>query len=134
MKRVATLTTLLATALGGAAAFAAGDKAQEAQELKAPEASIPFANMRASIRDWEADGIDGMWVQDARRQWYHARFIGPCHGIDFATQVGFDVRGTSTLDRFATVVVPEHGRCAIQTFTKSEAPPTRKQREAAKAD
>ena len=119
MKRAAIVTSLLAIALGGAAVHA-GD--QEAKELKGAEASIPFANMRSSIRDWEADGREGLWVQDAHRQWYYAKLIGPCLGLDFALRVGFDIRGTDTLDRFATVVVPEHGRCAIQSFTKSEAP------------
>lgn len=110
---VAALLALGATAL----------QAGEGAPLKGAEASIPFVNQTSSIRSWEADGVDGIWVQDARRDWYYAKLIGPCHGLDFAMRVGFQTRTSSTLDRFANIVVPDHGNCAIQSFTKSEGPP-----------
>jgi hypothetical protein len=117
MKRNIAFATLLAL---GATALQARE---EGAPLAAPEASIPFVNHAASIRSWEADGVDGIWVQDAHKQWYYAKLIGPCHGLDFVTSVGFETRTSSTLDRFGNVVVPGHGRCAIQSFTKSEGPP-----------
>jgi hypothetical protein len=112
-------------------ALALGATGLQAEEKTAdlergPEASIPFVNFGSSIRDWQADGVNGLWVQDARRQWFYAKLIGPCHGLDFAIRVGFDTRAVDTLDRFATVVVPGEGRCAIQSFTKSEAPAGKK--------
>src|SRR5688500_16175850 len=119
MKRPVIAATLMALALG-ATALQAEEKAANLE--RGPEASIPFVNFGSSIRDWQADGVNGLWVQDARRQWFYAKLIGPCHGLDFAIRVGFDTRAVDTLDRFATVVVPGEGRCAIQSFTKSEAP------------
>lgn len=103
------------------AALQAADK--DSPALEAPQASIPFVNTGHSIRDWQADGEQGIWVQDARRQWYYAKLIGPCLGLDFAIRVGFEARGTDRLDRFSMLIVPGYGRCAIQSFTKSEAPP-----------
>ena len=120
MKRPITIAALAALALAGAATQA---KEKDAATELAPQASIPFVNSASSIREWQADGENGLWVQDVRRQWYYARLIAPCHGLDFAIAVGFRTRATDTLDRFADVVVPDHGRCAIQSFTKSEAPP-----------
>lgn len=129
MKRPVILAAVI-LALSGATLQAA----EEGTNLeRGPEASIPFVNFGSSIRDWHADGVNGLWVQDARKQWFYAKLIGPCHGLDFAIRVGFDTRAVDSLDRFATVVVPGEGRCSIQSFTKSEAPPG-KQGKAADAD
>lgn len=122
MKRPVILATVMALALGGTALPAA----EEGRTELGAEASIPFVNSGNAVREWQADGLDGLWVQDAHKQWYYARLIGPCHGLDFALQIGFDNRGVDNLDRFSTLLVPGHGRCAIQSFTKSEAPPKRK--------
>jgi hypothetical protein len=130
MKRPAIATMLLAMALTSAGLQAA----EEGEQLKAPEASIPFVNLSSSIRDWEADGTGGLWVQDGHRDWYYAKLMGPCIGLDFAMRVGFDVRGIDRLDRFATVVVPEHGRCSIASFTKSEGPPDSKRKQGGNPD
>lgn len=123
MKRLKTLTALAAMAMASAAlpALAQGDT-----PVKVPEASIPFVNFGSSIRDWHADGEHGLWVQDAHQQWYYARLVVPCEGLDFAVRVGFETRGVDTLDRFANVIVPGYASCPIQSFTKSEAPPKRK--------
>lgn len=127
MKRPVILAATL-LALTGASVQAA----EESTNLeRGGEASIPFVNFGSSIRDWHADGVNGLWVQDARRQWYYAKLIGPCHGLDFAVRVGFETRAVDTLDRFATVLVPGEGRCAIQSFTKSEAPPAKQDKAAA---
>lgn len=122
MKRPAILAAVMALGLGAAALPAA----EEGKVGLGAEASIPFVNSGNAVREWQADGVDGLWVQDAHKQWYYAKLIGPCHGLDFALHVGFDNRAVDTLDRFSTVVVPGQGRCAIQSFTKSEAPPKRK--------
>lgn len=123
MKRPVIVATLMALALGATALQAE----EEGTKLESgAEASIPFVNLGSSIRDWHADGTRGIWVQDARRQWYYAKLITPCHGLDFAVRVGFETRGTDSLDRFSTLLVPGEGRCAIQSFTKSEAPAGRR--------
>jgi len=122
MKRAITTGVLMLGAL--CAGFAA--QAEEATALKKPEASIPFANQRTGIRDWQADGTQGLWVQDVHRKWYYATLLGPCIGLDFAQSIGFETRATSTLDKFALIVVPDEGRCQFTSFTKSDGPPPKK--------
>jgi hypothetical protein len=97
--------------------------------LSKEEASIPFANQRSAVHSWQADGREGLWVQDARREWYYAKFIGPCHGLDHAISLGFDTGTSDRIDRFSHVIVPdERERCAIISFTRSEPPPDGKRR------
>lgn len=92
------------------------------------ETSIPFANQRSAIQSWQVDGRDGLWVQDGRREWYYAKFTGPCLGIEHAVQLGFDTGTSDRLDRFSHVIVPGESRCSIISFTKSVAPPDGKRR------
>lgn len=113
--RIALLATL---SLGIGAAAAAADKAP-----LPPQASIPFVNIGNSIRDWQADGRDGLWIQDLRRQWYYAQLLSPCMGLDFATGIGFKTRGSDTLDRFSEVIVPREQSCQIMSLSKSDTPP-----------
>lgn len=116
-----------ATAAGVFAAMAAGCTAVQPETedvaLERTEASIPFADQRTSIRDWQADGTRGIWVQDAHRNWYYGSFHLTCFGLDFATVVGFRTGGTARLDRFSSIEVPQHGRCTLRSFTTSEGPP-----------
>lgn len=97
--------------------------------LQREEASIPFASQRSAVNSWQADGREGLWVQDARREWYYAKFNAPCFGLDHAIQLGFDTGATDRIDRFSHVVIPnERDRCAIISFTRSEPPPDGKRR------
>ena len=81
------------------------------------------------IRDWKADGTRGLWIQDQHRNWYYAKLMGPCFGLDFATSIGFDARPMGTFDRFGSIVVPREGRCTVRSIVTSE-PPPRKQKNA----
>jgi Family of unknown function (DUF6491) len=116
--RSSLLVALLGTTLGACAL---------AQSNPAPiaEASIPFVNL-GSIRDWQADKREGLWIQDTHRHWYYAKLMGPCLGLDFALSVGFDTRGSGTLDKFAAVIVPHEDRCQFRSMTLSDAPPKHK--------
>jgi hypothetical protein len=97
--------------------------------LERPQASIPFANQRNAITSWQADGREGLWVQDGRRNWYYAKFIGFCEELDHAVRLGFDTGTSERLDRFSYVLVPGNpARCAIQSFTRSDEPPEGKRR------
>lgn len=89
------------------------------------QASIPFAN-HGGIRNWHADRNQGLWVQDVHRNWYYAKFFGPCLGVNFANSLGFDTGTIGTFDRFSSIVVPREGRCAIQSFVPSEGPPSKR--------
>ena len=121
--RIRISATLLA--LGAAAALAGGAIAAEGASKPAPavQASIPFVDHR-NLRDWQADGKDGLWIQDQRRNWYYAKVLGPCIGLDWALTIGFDTGGASgQLDKFSSIIVPDEGRCQITSLTRSDAPP-----------
>ncbi|MCC7464350.1 MAG: hypothetical protein IT480_18050 [Gammaproteobacteria bacterium] len=96
----------------------------------APEASIPFANLRGTIRDWQADGDRGMWIQDAHRRWYYARFMAPCISLPFKLGVHFKTNPSGELDRFSSIRSRDTGDCQFTSFVRSDGPP----RKAKKAD
>jgi Family of unknown function (DUF6491) len=115
----------MALALGAAATplLAADASGAPAKPASSAEVSIPFVDHH-NLRDWQADKKEGIWIQDQRRNWYYARLLGPCIGLDWALTIGFDTGGGSgQLDRFSSVLVPDEGRCQITSLTRSEAPP-----------
>ncbi len=111
----------------GAALLAAAAGAALAGETNMPKDYIPFAN-HGGIRDWKADRDQGVWVQDVHRQWYYAKLMAPCAGLNFAETIGFDTHPQGRFDKFSSIFVPGPGggRCAVQTFTASGAPPSGK--------
>ena len=111
-----------AVAAGVLAALASVGTARAMDSAAAHEASIPFANL-GGIYDWEADGDHGIWVQDIRRQWYYAKFMGPCTGLPFAFRVGFVTEPTGALNRWSSVRVRDSGRCYFASFEHSAGPP-----------
>ncbi|MFO1503569.1 MAG: DUF6491 family protein [Steroidobacteraceae bacterium] len=114
--------TLAGSAMAGGSA-APGGATAGATAPAAAEVSIPFVDHR-NIRDWQADKRDGLWIQDQRRNWYYARLMSPCIGLDFALSIGFDTgRGSGQLDKFSSIIVPREGRCQITSLTRSDAPP-----------
>jgi hypothetical protein len=101
-----------------------------AHESIAPEAQIPFVN-HGGIYNWQADRDQGLWIQDAHRNWYYATLMGRCNGLSFATAIAFDTRPLDTFDRFSAIVVPGSGRCPVQNFAASDAPPSKQPGKAA---
>ena len=92
--------------------------------LQKEETSIPFVRMESSIHDWKANGQEGLWIQDGRRDWYYAKTLGPCYGLDWAVAIGIEPKG-SQLDKFGIVTVPrERTRCPLSSFVRSDAPPS----------
>jgi Family of unknown function (DUF6491) len=112
---------LAAAALAGSAAAAPPPHGREA--------SIPFIS-HGGIRDFDADGRDGIYLRGRGRQWYHARLMGSCFNLPFAHAIGVQTFGSNTLDRFATLIV-DGERCKIQSLVKSP-PPPRKMRRASR--
>jgi hypothetical protein len=90
------------------------------------EASIAFPNYGA-IRNFEADGTDGIWLEDDRRRWYYGEFLGKCHDLNFAQAVGFDTRGTPRFDKFSKIIV-NGDRCVLTSLVTAEKPLSRKER------
>lgn len=92
--------------------------------LERPESFIPFANQRSSIHSFQADGREGLWVEDARHNWYYGKFFSPCIGVENAVSLGFETGPNDRLDRYSYVIVPrERDRCAFQSFRASDPPP-----------
>lgn len=90
------------------------------------DASIAFPN-HGGIRNFEANGERGLWIEDRQRRWYYAKFIGNCRGIDYANGVAFDVRGSSSFDRFGAIAV-DGDYCLIESLVTAEKPLPRQER------
>jgi hypothetical protein len=126
--RIAVIGALMAA--GGTGTLAAAEASAE----PAKEAAIPFINLRQSIHSWQDDGQTGLWIEDVRKQWYYAKLQGPCAGLEFAVQLGFQTKTVNSLDKFGTVIVPGSGRCPIMSLVKSDPPPDKKKRHEVEAD
>jgi hypothetical protein len=125
---LATLATLTQAWAGEAA------KPAEPAGLDSKEASIPFADQRDAVRTWQADGDQGLWVQDGRKQWYYAKTFAPCLGLPFAVQIGFKNRALNRLNRDSELVIPNEGRCQLSSFRKSGPPPEKEHKHGAAAE
>ena len=90
------------------------------------ETSIAFAS-RGMILNFEADGEDGVWLEDIRHRWYYAKFTGGCQGLTYARGIGYDTRGSNRLDRSGAIVV-EGQQCLIETFVTADKPLPKKER------
>lgn len=86
----------------------------------AEQAEIHFANL-GGIYSWQADGESALYIQGRDRKWYHARLLGPCMGLPFATRVGFVSEPSGTFDRFSAILV-DHRECQVTSLVRSEAP------------
>ena len=90
------------------------------------ETSIALAS-RGMILNFEADGEDGVWLEDTRHRWYYAKFTGGCQGLTYAMGMGYDTRGSNRLDRSGAIVVEEQ-ECLIETFVTADKPLPKKER------
>ncbi len=135
MKRKLLAATGALALLQACASLDPGSPEPSGVELRGEETYIPFANVRNAVNGWQTDGIDGMWIEDQHGDWYYARFLGPCHGIDRSIRLGFDIGTSDKLDRFSYVIVPEENqRCAIASFTTSDPPENGRRRNPDKED
>lgn len=123
------LALSLAAMLLPLSAAAADESAKEPRALGV-ESSIVFPN-DSSIRNWQADRENGIWVEGRRGEWFYGRFAGICRDLDFAHAIGVDTRGASRLDRFSTILVRGE-RCQLSSFVTSSPPPTKEERKAAR--
>jgi hypothetical protein len=119
--------TLGAAALvAGCASTAGTNKAVTPTGLQKEETSIPFVRMEQSIHDWQANGEVGLWIQDGRRDWYYAKLLGPCFGLEWAVGAVITSRG-SQLDRYGSVLVAQQSGvpCQFMSFVRSDPPPSK---------
>jgi len=110
------LLALPLAALCAAAAFA---------QITPPEggkpASIPFVQLDG-IQDFQSDGDRAVYLQDRGRKWYHATILGPCLGLSFATRIGVKTSGSTSLDRYGSLLV-DGQECRIDELETSGPPP-----------
>jgi len=78
---------------------------------------------RTDMRNWLADGERGLWIQGGNSAWFYARFSAACHGLNSTNSLVFDTGSSGNIDRTTSVVLPEGGRCEMQTFAPSGGPP-----------
>ena len=78
---------------------------------------------RTDMRNWLADGERGLWIQGGNSEWFYARFSAACRGLNSTNSLVFDTGSSGDIDRTTSVVLPEGGRCKLQTFTHSPGPP-----------
>lgn len=123
------LALSLAALLLPLSAAAAIESAQEPRPLGV-ESSISFPN-DATIKTWHADNEDGVWIQDRKGDWYYGKFAIRCRNVDFAQAIGIDNRGSSSLDRYAAIIVGRE-RCPLISFVSSAPPPTKAEIKAAR--
>ncbi|BBE33756.1 DUF6491 family protein [Sphingosinicella microcystinivorans] len=94
------------------------------------EARIPFADT-TGIRNFHAENDHALYIEGQTGRWYYAETMGPCMGLNFATQIGFITKGTGTLDKFGQILVD--GRtCQLKSLVNAEDPG--KKAKAEKAD
>ena len=114
-------------AIAFAALMASGSSTSSATEATtaAPrEASIPFA-AESGVRNWQADGEKGLWVQSNSGAWYYGTFTFPCSGLQFREALGFKFSPGGALDRWSEVHTREAGRCLFKSFESSAGPPVK---------
>ena len=120
------LRVSVAAALSACAAGPGSEPGWPPERLGA-EVSVPFISMN-NLRDFRADGDQGVWLQDRSRRWFYARTLGPCMGLPFAVRIGVDTRfGGNQLDRTGTLLV-DRQRCPLTSLTASNGPPPRQAR------
>lgn len=108
-----------ATALAGLLATSWGAAAEPAARR---EASIPFAASNG-IRDWQADGSQGLWVRANSGAWYYGKFSFPCSGLQFHEGLRFKFNPDGSFDRWSAILTREQGRCLFKSFEASDGPP-----------
>lgn len=91
------------------------------------ETKINFPNQGA-IRNFEADGNDGIWLEDRQRRWYYAELLGGCQELNFAQAIGFDTGGSATFDKFSTIIVAGD-KCQVASLVTANKPLPRKERQ-----
>jgi hypothetical protein len=106
----------------GVLAYVSYQQAPVVQDAAGTVVAVPSVH-RADMRNWLADGERGLWIQGGNSEWFYARFSAACHGLNSTNSLVFDTGSSGNIDRTTSVVLPEGGRCKMQTFAHSAGPP-----------
>lgn len=121
--RIATAAALAATLLGAcatnrpAANATGGDQGETTITELMGHRDARLETYR--IDDWSAPADDSLIVKSLDGSQYRATFMGHCYGLRFAESIGFVTRGTSSLDHFSGIVLPDGTRCTFKSFERS---------------
>ena len=91
----------------------------------AVEASILYPER--AIRNYEADGSRGLWLEDQQHRWYYGKFRGKCKGMTYAIGMAYDTHGSARLDRSSMILVDDDF-CQLESLVTSEKPLPKKER------
>jgi hypothetical protein len=118
-------TILTLAALGAATAASAQQAGPTPGPHSGERASIPFIT-RSDVRTFTAtDNGEGVFIQNARRDWYYVSFFARCTELPWATAIGFTTFGGGpSLDRGDTILAGRE-RCTIADIVHSGPPPAR---------
>lgn len=95
------------------------------------EATIAFP-AHGGVRNFRADTDRGVWIEDQRRNWYYASFIGTCRDIRWVDAIAIDTYGSSRLDKHSRIIAG-NDVCQISRLLTADKPlPEREQRRHAK--
>jgi acetyl-CoA acetyltransferase len=77
----------------------------------------------AAMRNWQADGERGLWIQAGNPGWFYVRFARVCHGLSSTNSLAFETLASGRIDRTSAVIMPGGARCPVQRIGPSGAPP-----------
>jgi hypothetical protein len=108
------------------AIMAAEGKSAAPAARASSDVRIPFANS-GGIRDWQPDGHEALFIQDAHGRWYRATLMGSCNDLPYSERIAFLTDGTGSLDKFSAVAVKGQ-RCQFNSLVPSAPPPSKAKR------
>ncbi len=117
--------SLLILALGLAASGVYAEPTKSDWPEIGVETSISLPNRY--IRNFEADGDKGIWIEDLQRRWYYGAFKGRCSRLEHARGIAYGTDGSSSFDKSSTIFV-EDDFCQLTSFVTSEKPLSLKER------
>ncbi|HVJ01801.1 MAG TPA: DUF6491 family protein [Sphingomonas sp.] len=91
------------------------------------EVSIPFIT-GGQPRSFRVDRSGrGVYIQNARRQWFYASFFTRCNELPFVSRIGIQTFGGGTTLSRGDTIIAGRDRCRIASIVRRD-PPARQPR------